>query len=753
MKLIVHPWILAFLACFPGAFLPLAAQDASLETSYRSQSQIQRQAKQIVAHIDAIIFDYTRNGLQGEELEALKRTRQKLSESSDAEMAQILELLATAKSGGEGEEKLLEAFEGQKGVLSVLRNLMTEYNERRDMASVPLILRSIVERQESNLAAAVQLARSINPSRGLSDFQTRMVDAQYEEQRGINQQFGQWVASMEVLAFSPEEETAARFQNTLRAAQRMGVSTLLGQSLEALDSEQVVTATSFEKRAVDSLKQLLLSLDKETSLEPDREESFDLAAELRRIREEEAKIRQQIDKRLEKDQNLNPVVRSQGSVVQSFFQLRDAMIERMPDKSDLHTTVLDTMRLARREMGDSAPSRRAQSARTVDRVIAQLDSLIDLVNGDASTAGETAETMDEETFAQRLAQAVEEQERLNNNTLSMERSGRSIRGAQARQETIAQMTSILHDQARVSYPETARPLFDAEASIKSVIENLALSGREGLAIMGQESALNHLRQALDSLKTDEEEYSETDPSLLADAIANAQEDLEEAETAIAEEDFEEAGEALEEAVETVAEAEALAAAMDPAMIPEDLQTDLEEAQAALADALAALPTASGMEGEEGQLADASGEGDPSPLAAALAAANAALSDAAEGAQESGENQEGGEFLEAIASQLAQGAQANPTGEEGGQDSPPQPPQASSTTPITDTESDGEGEGEYNSTGPEIAGTPGELADGSAFTALPERDREAIRQSMSEPHPAAYRDFIEQYRRNLANSIQ
>ncbi|MFW6218369.1 MAG: hypothetical protein ACOC4K_05195 [Verrucomicrobiota bacterium] len=73
--------------------------------------------------------------------------------------------------------------------------------------------------------------------------------------------------------------------------------------------------------------------------------------------------------------------------------------------------------------------------------------------------------------------------------------------------------------------------------------------------------------------------------------------------------------------------------------------------------------------------------------------------------------------------------------------------------MTDTESDGEGEGEYNSAGPEVAGTPGELDEESAFTDLPERDREAIRQSRSEPHPAAYRDFIEQYRRNLAESMQ
>lgn len=751
------------LATFLAALPPLAAQDSDIATSYRSQSDLRQQAERIIAHIDTIIFDYTRNGLVGEELEALKRTRKKLSQSSDSEMARILELLAAAEQDEEGEERLLEAFEGQKGVLAVLRELMSEYNQRRDMAAIPLGLRSILERQQSNLAAATQLAPSINPNRGLTEFQKRMVDAQYEEQRDINQEFTHWVASMEILAFSTEEDTAARFQRALAEIQRMRVPGILRQSLDALDAEQVVTAASIEERAVDALESLLVTLDKEPPA-PQDEPSFDLTAELKRILEDEKNVRKQIDKRIERDQNLKPVANKQGKVLQAFYRLRDAMIERMPERSDLHKTILDGMRLARRQMSDKAPSRRAQSAGTVDQIIAQLDGLIGLAAEAAAAADANEETAEEEdgTFAERLEKTVSEQETLNRNTLALERNGSRLHGARERQETIGRMTSILHDQARSSYPEAARPLFDAAEDIRKALANLTVEGREGLAIMAQEATLNHLRQALAALETEETEPPETDPSLLAEGIEQAQAELEATEAAIEEEDLEEAAEELEDAVEAVAEAEELAEAMDPTMIPEDLQEDLDAAGEALAEAMAALPTAA----EAGEMAEdeAAGEeteaSEASPLDTALAAAAAALEqasstadDMAEGEGE-GESEGESEFLEGIAAQLAQGMPGDPTGEgEGeGQEAPPGPPQPGAT-PMTDTESDGEGEGEYNSAGPEVAGTPGELDEESAFTDLPERDREAIRQSRSEPHPAAYRDFIEQYRRNLAESMQ
>ncbi|MFW6218370.1 MAG: hypothetical protein ACOC4K_05200 [Verrucomicrobiota bacterium] len=597
------------LAAFLAALPPLAAQDSDIATSYRSQSDIRQQAERIITHIDTIIFDYTRNGLVGEELDALKRTRKKLSQSSESEMARILELLAAAEQDEEGEERLLEAFEGQKGILAVLRDLMSEYNERRDMAAIPLGLRSILERQQSNLAAATQLAPSINATRGLTEFQKRMVDAQYEEQRDINQEFDHWVASMEILAFSTEEDTAARFQRALAEIQRMRVPGILRQSLDALDAEQVVTAASIEERAVDALESLLVTLDKEPPA-PQDEPSFDLTAELKRILDEEKNIRQQIDKRIESDQNLKPVANKQGNVIQAFYRLRDAMIEQMPERSDLHRTILDGMRLARRQMSDSAPSRRAQSAGTVDQIIAQLDSLIGLA-ADAAAADANEETAEEEdgTFAERLEKTVSEQETLNRNTLALERNGSRLHGARERQETIGRMTSILHDQARSSYPEAARPLFDAAEDIRKALANLPVEGREGLAIMAQEATLNHLRQALAALETEETEPPETDPSLLAEAIDQAQAELEATEAAIEEEDFEEAAEELEDAVEAVAEAEELAEAMDPTMIPEDLQADLDAAGEALAEAMAALPAAA----EAGEMAEdeAAGEQPPS----------------------------------------------------------------------------------------------------------------------------------------------
>ncbi|MFP4358176.1 MAG: hypothetical protein ACLFSZ_07050, partial [Puniceicoccaceae bacterium] len=608
MKTSLHPLLLILFACWAAVPPPLAAQESGLESSRRSQSDIQRQAAQIIAHIDAIIFDYSRNGLEGEELETLKRTRKSLSEMSETEMVRIIELLGAAERNPQGEEQLLEAFEGQKGILAVLRGLMSEYNERRDRAAVPLTLRTIIERQEANFAAAEQLARSMNASRGLSDFQTQMVDAQFEEQRDINRQFDQWIASVEILAFSEEEEVAAGFQNTLTELQRMRVPSLMAQSLNALDAGQVVTAAAFEKRSIDALRALSRSLDQEgQSSEPADDESFSLAAELERLRDEERTIREQIENRIEKNQNLNPLVKRQGGVIEAFYGLRDAMIQEMPDRGDLHETVLDTMRLARREMADSAPSLRARSAQTVGQVIAQLDSLIEQADAADGTPPSDDPAEEDESFAERLAVAVSEQERLNRETRAMERGGGRLGGARPRQETIARMASILHQQARDGYPDAVRPLFDARENIRSALENIPVAGREGIVLIDQEEALNHLREALATLET---EIGETDPSLLAEAIAEAQANLEEANEAIEEEEFAEAAEELAEAAESVDEANELAAAMDPETTPEELLADLEDAQEALAEALAALPEAGDlppMASAEGEEAAAEGE--------------------------------------------------------------------------------------------------------------------------------------------------
>ncbi|MDA3873170.1 MAG: hypothetical protein PF795_04350, partial [Kiritimatiellae bacterium] len=563
-----------------------------LSGSRRTQAEIRAAMNQLVEKIDVILFEFTRNNIDGPEVRELTQTRKLLTEANVEQMEQIMKFLDSAVQGQDQEKALLSAFEGQKNILTMMRTLMSEYNQKRDIAAIPLLIEELITRQEMNLRATRQVADNSN-SKGVSTYQESLVNAQFEEQRDINQEFDHVVSSMEMLAFSEKNDVAEQYRNSLVRIQQLRIREHLTGSLDALDQKQVNSAMVFETKAVESFKQFLATLGKgdgsKTSTAAS-EDSPDLMSELHVVLEEQIKVRESMVKRLEKGHHLKSQSDMQGEVLVRFYGLRDRVMQEMPEHQPLHTTILDTMRLARREMLESE-SERPRSLQTVEKVIRQLEQFIKTTEATlAEKENETTE-LDLETFIERLEIVVNYQEELLKLTRERERQGASLRGLQTQQNRLAAMTEALHKASGISFPNVTRPLFDALGAMNESLQSIPVEGREGVVLLAQERALQNLREALALLESQLPEPAGEEPpptpEELADKVKEALDNVEQAEEAIENADLDKASEKLAEAGKNLEEAQEIVDEQGED-VPENVLEDLEKAQAAMEEAVEAI---------------------------------------------------------------------------------------------------------------------------------------------------------------------
>ncbi|HWB60628.1 MAG TPA: hypothetical protein VG733_14130, partial [Chthoniobacteraceae bacterium] len=119
-----------------AADAPAANTGELARSGQASQQEIQGDSRKLVTEIDAMIDEYERNGLKGDELDSLKKLRQTLASMSDQDMAKILDLLQQA-GANTGDPKaalkaLVDAYSAQKGVLSQLQRIINDYAAQQD---------------------------------------------------------------------------------------------------------------------------------------------------------------------------------------------------------------------------------------------------------------------------------------------------------------------------------------------------------------------------------------------------------------------------------------------------------------------------------------------------------------------------------------------------------------------------------------------------------------------------------------------
>ncbi|NDA66380.1 MAG: hypothetical protein EBY09_07040, partial [Verrucomicrobia bacterium] len=125
------------------------------------QEQIKATTARVGSQLGAVIEEYERNGLEGDDVVVLKAIRSVLDKLGEKEIARVVTLLQQARTTPDADasrRNALDAFAGQKGVTVQLRALLLEYQRQQALQEIASRFAALARRQGENLKEAVGLA-------------------------------------------------------------------------------------------------------------------------------------------------------------------------------------------------------------------------------------------------------------------------------------------------------------------------------------------------------------------------------------------------------------------------------------------------------------------------------------------------------------------------------------------------------------------------------------------------------------------
>jgi hypothetical protein len=235
-----------------GAAIAAAADDGGLEQTAARQEQIRGDAQSLVARLDDVIADYTRNGIaNGEDFEALKAVREALGTLSDDEMEQVVEILRGA-DGDRGQ--MAKAYAGQKDISVRLKQILAEHELDQDLDALASGVRQLADRQSANLNAAIdtrQLAAQDQSENGQAAV-TASEEAQQSEQSAIADEVKLIADKLGKIATDSKGQEAA--------AELVRVEPEADDAATALGAGKIDDAEPLEKTAREQLEEVARAL-------------------------------------------------------------------------------------------------------------------------------------------------------------------------------------------------------------------------------------------------------------------------------------------------------------------------------------------------------------------------------------------------------------------------------------------------------------------------------------------------------------
>ena len=223
------------------------------------QEQIQSRSQKLGNELAAMIDEYDRNGLKGDETKNLKNLKGVVSHLSDTDMAKIVALLRSAAEPADGKTTITaisEAYAQQKGVIVQLKQILATYAADQEALELAENVRQIADRQSANLQAGIETAQwalaGAKPAEGAVETSLR---AQAAEQKAIAEESK--ISHEKIAAFAKKtsnKEVADRFNKGFEDLSKIVSS--LESATNSLAANKLFEAVGNEKTARDQMRQL-----------------------------------------------------------------------------------------------------------------------------------------------------------------------------------------------------------------------------------------------------------------------------------------------------------------------------------------------------------------------------------------------------------------------------------------------------------------------------------------------------------------
>jgi len=485
----------------------VAADDAlppeQIRAGEAKQTQIKAQTQNVAAQLGAIIDEFKRNGLDGQDVEVLEAIRRVLGKLSDQEMKRVIDALQEARSQADPSQSK-KAFAGavsdQKAIIAQLRALLLEYQRQQALYELSLRLAALAERENANLKTVVDLAKmtgSATASR-FDDTQRASLQIQAADQQGLKDEVNPLLAKLETLTKDADGTTKDRLNKAMEQAKSGGLKPAMDSAIEDLKSAALYRAAGSEKIIRDQLRELA------RLVAPPKDALAALQAALKEIEkqiESEKAIVEQTRKMDKKD--AAELENRQADVVDRTDAVRTDLQQIAPDASNELKNAQNQMQEARANLSEQ---RRTEALKNEAMALEKLEAAKKALQEQIAKTEPQQKPEDKLAAAKQLQERTKEmikkEEEIKTATASAanQNKEKELKALAPKQADVEEQTKDLARDAAAQAPEAAQSIGDAAQQMDKSEKNLAKPQQQAkTAQEAQAAAISALKQAEEQL--------------------------------------------------------------------------------------------------------------------------------------------------------------------------------------------------------------------------------------------------------------
>ena len=551
--------------------LPALAEAATPVSVPQTRSGLIRQEVQqgnigaslgrVARQLDAVIEEYDRNGLEGDDVDTLKRFRGMLNNLTRSEVTKIVKQLEQARLlKAENNQNAFGAFAGQKQVTVQLEQIYLEWQRQQIFRELSSRFNRLAGTQRSNMQRTVEMYNKMAESSAYRYRDESKIDLRIQEldQAGINDEAGTLIKKLKEL----NEKLDAGVEPRPKLAMEkitIELNPALDGALDDLKGSKLASAAGNERRARDAM------LDLARILAPKRDKEEVIRQAIRDI--EKAMVDQEQVKsdteKLEESEEIKAenLERDQAELVDRTDLIREDVKDFVPAAADELKASTQNQQTARAVLNNNQANEETKS----DQAAAQQEEAIENLADAKEVLEEQLEEMAEKAnnpekkdkleqlkeLAEKVAELKKKEQAIQEKSEKVEQIPAPAPEEQSEAEAARQLAEkevkeaeqiARHiDQVLEKAPEEVKPAAEIAAKAAEEIAK-ALPEIEKRAEQGDADLKPELEKAAEQLKEAAEQAKQ--------AAANAENNPEQAKK-----DLEEAGDKLEQAANTLEQAE------------------------------------------------------------------------------------------------------------------------------------------------------------------------------------------------------
>ena len=270
---------MAFAAVLQTPAAPVAPTTDGILQQELKQQQIRVTTQRVGEQLSAIIAEFDRNGITGEDVHVLRSIRGVLGKLTDKDMDLVIKFLQGARGASDlnaSNKQATEAYAGQQTIIVQLRQLELEYRRQQELYRLSLMMKELANRQSANMWLGVGLAKAVenkNTYNSYDESQRINLQLQQSQQSPIKEEVANVLAAIEKLSKqNTDGPTAERPKAALQQAREGGLLPALSSANDELSKEslKLLSAIGNEKKARDQMREiarlLTLATDAEQAL-------------------------------------------------------------------------------------------------------------------------------------------------------------------------------------------------------------------------------------------------------------------------------------------------------------------------------------------------------------------------------------------------------------------------------------------------------------------------------------------------------